>query len=110
MEREPRDRSGMLLALGIIQIVLGGLAALLSLLGLAMGLMAPMRAHPIGSLVPMLIYSVPAANLLATGIGTVAFRAWARPATLISSGIWLAIAAVGLGAMVIAMTMEMTNP
>ncbi len=96
----------MLLTLGIIQIVLGGLAGMFSLIGLLMALSVASQirsgGHPMLAALPMLVYVIPAANLLVTGIGTVRFRRWSRLATIISSGIWLGILLLGLAGMLIA--------
>ncbi len=87
----------MLLSLGIVQIVLGGLAAFFAIAGAAsMWFMASHGTAREGLpgwlvLLPMLTYAVPAANLLATGIGTVRFRRWARLATIVSAGVWLSV-------------------
>jgi len=39
----------------------------------------------------MIIYGIPAANLLLTGIGAVKVARWARRATLISASIWVGL-------------------
>ena len=80
------DRTALIRALGIVQIVLGGICVLPTL-----GMAATMKAQP-----GVLIYGIAAANLLTTGIGSVRIRPWARRATLISSAIWLGIVGVGL--------------
>ena len=87
----------MILALGIILIVLGGLAGIMAagyLVGLAVS-PGPMRTlNGLAALAPV-------ANLLWTGIGSVRIARWAWRATLISAGIWLTLmlfaAAVVLG-------------
>jgi hypothetical protein len=96
MVMEPRDRSSAIRVLGVIQIVLGGLTALLALIGVAMLGMAarmPGSGGPTAGMTVFfaLFYLVPAANLLTTGIGSVRFSPWARLATIISAGIWLGI-------------------
>jgi hypothetical protein len=92
------DRRAVILALGVIQIVLGAFSGLMGaamLVGYAIG-----SKSMIGSL-PGLAYLAPVINLLVTGIGSVSHARWARRATLISAGIWLTLmlfaAAVLLG-------------
>ena len=66
---------------------------------------SPRGGHGPSSLavsLPMLVYLVPSANLLVTGIGTVRFRRWARLATLISAGIWLGLGTLMIASLVIA--------
>ena len=82
------DRHGAILALGIIQILLGGLAGIMAA-GALVGMMAvgPGRVR----ILPALGYVAPVVNLLVTGIGSVSRARWARRATLISAGIWLTL-------------------
>jgi hypothetical protein len=81
------DRRGVIRALGIIQIVFGGIAGLLALIVFAGGALGTRREMMVLSVA----YAVPAANFLFTGIGSVRIARWARLATLISAGIWLAL-------------------
>lgn len=96
------DRSTAIMVLGIIQIVLGGLTALIAILGVAWMAMMASRMEgeyrpPMAMMVlPILFYLIPAANLATTGIGSVRFRPWARLTTIISSAIWL-----GLGVLMV---------
>jgi hypothetical protein len=80
------DRRGAIRALGIIQIVLGGICGLLTLIIFANG---ALRTNHREMMVLSVAYAVPAANLLFTGIGSVRIAPWARLATLVSAGIWL---------------------
>jgi hypothetical protein len=98
------DRTTSLFVLAIIQIVLGGLFGLMMLTGL-FGTLAVLVAQQRSPSLPRfsptwayLLYLVPTANLLVTGIGTIKFRPWARRATIISSWIWL-----GLGVLNVAL-------
>jgi hypothetical protein len=89
------DRGGAIRALGIVQVVLGGL---LSLLVLFVIVSAVVSSKP-PVLVAGAVYALPAANLLAMGIGSLKLAPWARLGTLISAGVWLGLglmAAVGL--------------
>lgn len=80
------DRRGLIRGLGIVQIVLGILccAGFMMMFGLA----AQDAATPLSVL---LIYGIPAANLLLTGIGSVKLARWSRRATLISAALWLGL-------------------
>jgi hypothetical protein len=83
------SRRGTILALGIIQIVLGSLCGIGALFGAFAA-----RTTGGGVILMAAIYSLPAANLLITGIGSVKVARWARRATVISAGIWLGLGAV----------------
>jgi len=92
------DRRGVILALGVIQILLGGLAGIVAA-GALVGMMSVSQGRV--RILPALGYVAPVVNLLVTGIGSVSRARWARRATLISAGIWLTLmlfaAAVLLG-------------
>jgi hypothetical protein len=90
MRPSPLPSSGAVYALGVIQIVLGGFAALCVLFGVFSALTLSSRAgvNSFVMVLPFLSYVLPATNLLVTGIGSVRFRPWARLATIISAGIW----------------------
>ena len=91
------DRRGTILALGIIQIVLGGLTGLMAA-GMLAGM--AMSSKRMGMLAG-LAYVAPTVNLLVTGIGSVKIARWARRATLISAGIWLVLMLLGIAFMLI---------
>lgn len=82
------DRRGVILALGIIQLLLGGLAGIMAA-GALIGMMAVSQGRV--RILPALGYVAPVVNLLVTGIGSVSRARWARRATLISAGIWLTL-------------------
>jgi hypothetical protein len=82
------DRRGVILALGVIQIVLGGLAGIVAA-GALVGMMSVSQGRV--RILPALGYVAPVVNLLVTGIGSVSNARWARRATLISAGIWLTL-------------------
>jgi len=84
------DRRGLILALGIMQVVCGGICALATV-----GMLIAKQALP-----TTIFYGVATANLLTTGIGAVGRARWARQATIISAEIWLAF--LGLGAVAFA--------
>jgi len=89
------DRSGLIRAMGIVQIVLGGICALVTAASLVVA-----KAQPGG-----ITYGIAAVNLLTTGVGSVRIRPWARRATVISAAIWLVfagIAAVAFAYMMVA--------
>lgn len=91
------DRRGTIRALGIIQIVLGGITGLL-----AVGMVVAMAIGPKRmGMFAGLAYLVPAVNLLVTGIGSVKIARWARRATLISAGIWLGLMLLSVTSMLI---------
>jgi hypothetical protein len=99
--RPPGDRSERIKALGVVQVVLGGLSGLMVLIGLGAWLVSGARfgrGVALASLLPSLFYALPAANLLVTGIGSLRLAPWARRATIVSAAIWLVLSAVlGLG-------------
>lgn len=80
------DRRGLILALGIVQIVCGGLCLLATV-----GMVLALKAQPAA-----IFYAVATANLLATGIGSIRRARWARRATIISSAIWLVFVGIGV--------------
>jgi hypothetical protein len=80
------DRRGLIRALGIVQIVFGGLCVLLTG-GIVLALKTPASA---------IVYAAAATNLLVTGIGSVRLLRAARRATIISAAIWLAFVGIGL--------------
>jgi hypothetical protein len=80
------NRRGVIVALGIIQIVIGGICALMTA-----GMLVTAKAKP-----GAILYGAAALNLLATGIGSVRLARSARQATIISATIWLVFAGLGL--------------
>lgn len=88
-----RDRSTGLTIFGIIQILLGGLCALmcpLALFGLMMsrkisGISTPMASQLLG----VLWYALMAAIFITLGIGSIQARRWAHALSLILSYVWL---------------------
>jgi hypothetical protein len=80
------DRRGLIRALGIIQIVVGGICALMTA-----GMVFALNVHA-GSIA----YGVATVNLMATGIGSVRLIRSARRATIISAAIWLVLVGISL--------------
>jgi hypothetical protein len=105
-EPATRSRSGAVIALGVIQIILGGLCALGVLVALVMSSKMSGRGAG-GQGAAALFYFVAAANLLVTGIGSVMFARWARLATIISAAVWLAL---GVLALVAFLFVAMSSP
>ena len=93
-----RDRSTGLVVFGIIQIVLGGLAALLIPV-LLLGAVFSRRMGgglPAGSTVlSVASYALAAIGLITLGVGSIRARRWARALTLILSWIWLVSGSLG---------------
>jgi hypothetical protein len=92
------NRRGAILALGIIQIVIGGIFALVTLgtvITAATSSRAPM-------MLAGLVYGIPTANLLLCGIGSVRIAPWARRATIISAAVWLGLMLILVGGIAIA--------
>ncbi len=90
-----RDRSSGLVAFGIVQLILGGLAALaipLMLLGILISGKAAGGAMPAGSYVLNIVtYAITSAAFVTLGVGSIRGRRWARSLTLILSWMWLII-------------------
>lgn len=84
------NRRGVIVALGIIQIVIGGFCALMT---------AGMLVAPSANLGTILC-GVAGLNLLATGIGSVRLAPSARRATIISAAIWFVLVGIGLAAFI----------
>jgi len=80
------NRRALIRALGIIQIVLGTLCSAGFMMMFGLGSSDASVPAPV-----LLIYGIPAANLLLTGIASVKLATWARWTTLISAIIWLAL-------------------
>ena len=103
-----RDRSPGLVVFGIMQIVLGGLAALL-IPSLLLGAVLSRRMGgglPVGSTVlSVASYALAAIGLITLGAGSIRARRWARALTLILSWIWLVLGSLGT----IALTVLLPN-
>lgn len=93
-----RDRSTGLTIFGVVQIILGLLAALmvpLIALGAFMSRLAPGGAMRPGQMISgVATYAFAAAALLTLGIGSVRMKRWARALTLVTSWYWLIIGAL----------------
>jgi len=92
---ETKDRSALLFAFGLVEVVLGLfclLMAAVSGLGVAAGPGGPSGAtapDPRMMVPGILFYVLLAVYYITTGIGTVRLRRWARPIVLIVSWFWL---------------------
>lgn len=90
-----KDRSGGLLACGIVEIALGGLALLFIpfiLLGAVLSRKTTGTAMPAGSYVQSVaMYAVCAAVFITLGIGSIRALRWARALNLVVSWIWLVL-------------------
>jgi len=88
-----RDRGTGLTIFGVVQIILGLLAALmvpLIALGAFMSRLAPGGTMRPGQIISgVATYAFAAAALLALGIGSVRMKSWARALTLVTSWYWL---------------------
>ena len=98
---EPPDRSGALKAVGAIEVVMGGFAALmvpLILLGALIIRMSPQPNKPPAADIPLaaMVSAAAAAFLITMGIGTFRGRRWARDLMLVTSVIWLIAGSLGL--------------
>jgi hypothetical protein len=90
---EYRDRSTGLVVFGVVQIILGLLAALmipLAALGAFLTRFSPgVSMRPGQYLSGMATYALAAAVLLTLGIGSIQMKRWARALTLVISWYWL---------------------
>jgi len=93
-----RDRGTGLMIFGVIQIILGLLAALMVpfvALGAFMSRLAPGGAMRPGQFVSAVAsYAFIAAAMLGLGIGSVQMKRWARALTLVTSWYWLIMGAL----------------
>lgn len=96
-----RDRSGGLIAMGILLVLIGLVCVLFAgLMGVSMCFasrspeMAPMTKGQMYA--PAIVYLVFATFFLWTGIGSMMARRWARAVLLSSSILWLAMGALAL--------------
>jgi hypothetical protein len=96
---EFRDKKGMLVFLGILQILLGILCTLIVVL-VIVGTVINIARDPnfqVKSAIPAaLIYIIAAVWFIWMGIGSIMARRWARALTLIVSWIWLIGGIVGM--------------
>jgi hypothetical protein len=91
-----KNRRGLLIAFGIVQILIACLLFLMTLLA-ALLPMAAVNQRPASAISPtalavviFLVYGIPAVIFLVLGIGSIRAKNWARIGTLIISWIWLA--------------------
>lgn len=89
--RETKDRSTLLFAFGLVEVVLGLLCLLMAAVT-GLGVMAgPAGAAPDPRMMlpGIFFYGLLAVYYITTGIGSVRLRRWARPIVLIVSWVWL---------------------
>lgn len=98
-----KDRRNGLIVFGILEILLGGLAALmipLMIVGQVMAAKVGQEPTPIRQIIPgVVVYVIVAVALIALGIGSCKTRRWARALSLIVAWSWLAVGVFSLGAM-----------
>jgi len=90
--QETKDRSTLLFAFGLVEVVLGLfclLMAAVTVLGVAAGPGGPAAPDPRMMVPGILFYVLLALYYITTGIGSVRLRRWARPIVLIGSWFWL---------------------
>ena len=95
-----RDRGTGLMIFGIVQIILGLLAALMvpfAVLGAFMSRLVPggVAMRPGQFVSGVATYAFAAAAFLALGIGSVQMKRWARALTLVTSWYWLIMGTLG---------------
>ena len=95
-----KDRRTGLIVFGILEIVLGALAALmvpLMILGQAMAARTNQEPMAVHQLIPAAVsYVVTSAVLIVVGIGSCTNRRWARALSLVVAWSWLAIGVLSL--------------
>ena len=98
-----KDRRTGLIIFGILEMLLGGLAALMVPLMVAGQLMASRATRepvPLRQIIPgMAVYIIIAAVLVGLGIGSVKSRRWARALSLIVAWSWLVMGVLIVGLM-----------
>ena len=98
-----KNRRTGLIVFGILEIVLGALAALLIPLMIFGQVMAAQVTHdptPLRQIIPgVVIYGIVAAVLVGLGIGSCKLRRWARALSLIVAWSWLAVGVISMGMM-----------
>jgi hypothetical protein len=99
-----KDRRTGLIVFGILEIVLGALAALmipLMIFGQVMAAQATDESPPLRQMLPGVItYGIIAAVLIASGIGSCKAQRWARALSLSVAWSWLAVGVITMVAMV----------
>jgi hypothetical protein len=97
-----KDRKTRLVVFGILQILFGGLCALLiplMIMGMVMSAMqnnhAAQQLHWQTMVPGILVYAVAAVWFITMGIGSIRTRRWARALILISSWFWLVCGVLG---------------
>ena len=108
-----KDRSPGLMVFGILTILLGGMAGLLTLVTLAGQLVAartPEAAIPFSTVLSVVsIYGILAVALVWLGIGSIMARRWARALLLIFSWSWLILGVFALTGMALFMPKILAN-
>lgn len=98
-----KDRRSGLIVFGILEILLGGLAALmipLMIVGQIMAARVSQEPTPLRQIIPgVVVYVIVAVVLVALGIGSCKTRRWARALSLIVAWSWLAVGVISMGAM-----------
>jgi hypothetical protein len=98
-----KDRRTGLIVFGILEMLLGGLAALmvpLMIVGQLMASRATQEPLPLRQIIPgMAFYLMLAAVLIGLGIGSLKCRRWARALSLIVAWSWLAMGVLTVGLM-----------
>jgi hypothetical protein len=98
-----KDRRTGLIIFGILEILLGGLAALMILLMIfaqVMAAKATQEPTPLRQMIPGLVfYAIVAVVLIALGIGSCQTRRWARALSLLVAWSWLAMGVISMVAM-----------
>lgn len=98
-----KDRRTGLIVFGILEIVMGGLAALmipLMILGQVMAARLNQEQPPLRQMVPAMgVYVIVAAVLITLGIGSCKTRRWARALSLIVAWSWLGMGVITMVAM-----------
>jgi hypothetical protein len=98
-----KDRRTGLMVFGILEILLGSLAALmvpLMIVGQVMAAKVTQEPMPLRQLIPgAVVYGLVAAVLICLGIGSCKIRRWARALSLVVSWSWLATGILTMAAM-----------
>jgi hypothetical protein len=105
------DRKAGLVFFGILQIILGGICAIIVLMMIIAMIKGtthaniPARSVSAGEMMPGgMLYALAAVWLIWMGIGSIKVRRWARALILVSSWLWLVTGIIGLGSMVLFMS------
>ena len=108
-----KDRSSALVGVGVLVVVLGGVAALFAALVAVVGLLGSasgIAARPAQLLPTVLTYIIVAAAFVWLGIGSIKARRWARALLLIVSWLWLISGVVGIALMAWTLPAAFTQP